>query len=172
MITEIFRKFRKAISKKKRRLDPDEIFLDSSNLPNYNKDQFEGRIEKAIGSRSLFLVSVAFFLIIMAFLTKASILQIRDGKIYSEKSANNHLKKDIIFADRGIITDRNGKELAWNEVSDENPFPNRKYISTPGFSNLLGFVKYPQKDSSGFFYTNRLSGQDGLEKYFDQDLSG
>ena len=81
MITEIFRKFRKAISKKKRRLDPDEIFLDSSNLPNYNKDQFEGRIEKAIGSRSLFLVSVAFFLIIMAFLTKASILQIRDGKI-------------------------------------------------------------------------------------------
>jgi len=34
-------------------IDPDEIFLDSSNLPQFDIDQFEGRLEKPI-SRSTF----------------------------------------------------------------------------------------------------------------------
>ena len=31
---------------------PDEIFLDAANLPNFDRNQFEGRIEKPIGKRS------------------------------------------------------------------------------------------------------------------------
>lgn len=172
MITEILRKFKKRFSSSRRSLDPDEIFLDSSNLPDYNKDQFEGRIEKPIGSKSIFIVGVFFTLIVLAFITKVGALQIMDGDIYADKSANNRLRHDIIFAHRGTIVDRNGKELVWNEVSEDSEFPKRKYIDLPGFSNLLGFIKYPQKDSAGFFYTTSASGADGIEKYFDAKLSG
>jgi len=31
---------------------PDEIFLDSSNLPNFDVYQFEGRIEKPISKKN------------------------------------------------------------------------------------------------------------------------
>jgi hypothetical protein len=49
----------------KKDIDPDEIFLDSKNLPNFNKQQFEGRLEKAISKRSIvffgFFFHVGFF---------------------------------------------------------------------------------------------------------------
>ena len=47
-------------------IDPDEIFLDSENLPNFNKQQFEGRLEKPIPKRSIIFLS-SFFVIVLGF---------------------------------------------------------------------------------------------------------
>ena len=44
----------------RRNIDPDEIFLDSKNLPNFNTQQFEGRLEKSIPKRSIFMVGLFF----------------------------------------------------------------------------------------------------------------
>ncbi len=172
MITEFFRNIKKRLKSRSHKLDPDEIFLDSGNLPDYDRDQFEGRIEKPIKKRNLYVVAFAFLVILLLFVSKVSALQIVDGKTYADKAANNQLRKDLVFADRGMITDRNGKPLAWNEVGSTTPFASRKYIDETGFSNILGYVKYPQKDSSGNFYTTALSGQAGAEKYFDSTLAG
>ncbi len=38
---------------KKGQIDPDEIFLDSVNLPQFDTQQFEGRIERPIPKGSL-----------------------------------------------------------------------------------------------------------------------
>ncbi len=164
----------KRIFKKKRQksIDLDEIFLDSSNIPGYNKDQFEGRIEKPIATRSIMVIGVFFVMIIFVFLYKSWNLQIKNGKEYREVSENNSLRHDIIFAHRGIVSDRNGKNIAWNEFQTGDEFPRRNYIDLPGFSNLLGFIKYPKKDKSGFYYTLTTVGQDGIEKYFDKRLVG
>ncbi len=158
--------------KRKHHMDIDEIFLDSSNLPSYDKDRFEGRIEKPISKRSFYFMSLLFFCIVGLFFYRATELQIVKGDFYKEKSENNRLRHDILFAHRGIITDRYGKELAWNEFSEGKEYPVRKYITEGGFGNLLGFVKYPQKDSSGFYYTTEASGQDGIEAYYNEKLSG
>ncbi|MCX8513575.1 MAG: hypothetical protein ORN26_00730 [Candidatus Pacebacteria bacterium] len=58
-----------------------------------------------------------------------------------------------LFAPRGLIKDRNGELLAWNikDESDDQDFLRRQYIEEEGFSNLLGYVKYPQKDNNGRF---------------------
>lgn len=172
MITEFFRKIKKITSSKKYNIDPDEIFLDSSNLPAYDRDQFEGRIEQPISSRNIYIIGFCFLIIVLIFVFKVTNLQIILGKNYADKSANNRLRHDIVFAHRGVITDRNGSELAWNEVVPNKIYPERKYIDLGGFSNLLGFIKYPQVDSSGFFYTTKTLGQDGVEKYFDKRLAG
>ena len=41
-------KFRSKHKYIKRDIAPDEIFLDSKNLPEFNTQQFEGRLEKPI----------------------------------------------------------------------------------------------------------------------------
>ena len=45
---------------------PDEIFLDAANLPDFDQNQFEGRIEKPITLRVVTIFSSMIILIICA----------------------------------------------------------------------------------------------------------
>jgi len=54
-------------------LDLDEIFLDSGNLPSFDTNQFEGRIEKPITKNILTGVFVS-FIIVSLFLRFAWVL--------------------------------------------------------------------------------------------------
>lgn len=160
----------------KRDIAPDEIFLDSENLPNFNTQQFEGRLEKAIPKRSIYFLSFFFILVASVFMWKVSTLQIARGEAYFKKSENNTLAKQPLFADRGLIYDRRDTLLAWNTWSkdDTNRFssPERTYISDSGFGLLLGYVSVPAKDSSGNYWQDVFIGKDGVEKSYDKNLQG
>ncbi len=154
-------------------IDPDEIFLDSSNLPDFDTQQFEGRIEKPISKTTIFSLGVFFVLIIVVFVFKLFSLQITEGEYYSERGDNNRLKHSVIFSERGIIYDRNGVELAWNSINDEGEtFGKRDYIDKFGLYQLLGYVGYPLKDSSGNYYETEIIGKGGIEKIFNNELRG
>jgi penicillin-binding protein 2 len=154
-------------------IDPDEIFLDSRNLPAFDTNQFEGMLEKPIGTLSVIFVGIVFFLIVGIFSVKMWSLQVSDGQLYSDKSENNRLRHSAIFGERGVIYDRTGKLLAWNYVATSSPeFAKRKYIDMPGLSHVLGYVKYPSRDSSGFYYKENYDGMDGVEKTYNEWLSG
>ena len=155
-------------------IDPDEIFLDSQNLPHFNVDQFEGRIEKPIGKSALGFVGMFIFLVGCIFTWKVWNLQITEGASYAKKSANNSLHTTKIFADRGLILDRNGLPLAWNEINTAttSKFSLRSYATSTGFSTTIGYIKYPSKDSSGFYIQNSFTAKDGLEKIYDTEISG
>lgn len=166
----IFKRKRKYFSLE---IDPDEIFLDSQNLPQFDNQQFEGRLEKPITSRTVVVLGIFFVLIGFLFMGRLGILQIKKGTAYAERSENNSLNKKPIFAHRGIIYDRNNKELAWNEEAQNgDAYPHRAYIATPGFAHVLGYMSYPQKDKNGFYYKVEAEGKDGVEKYFNTQLSG
>ncbi|MFA6324788.1 MAG: penicillin-binding transpeptidase domain-containing protein [Candidatus Paceibacterota bacterium] len=153
-------------------VEPDEIFLDSKNLQNFDSQQFEGRIEKPIPKRTIFLLGTVFILFIVIFSSRLGYLQIQKGNAYFERSKNNTLEKQIIFADRGIVYDRNHIELIWNKKSgEESSFPIRAYLS-PGFSHLLGYIGYPTKDKSGKYWQFEFVGKDGLEKQHNDILNG
>lgn len=160
----------------KRDIAPDEIFLDSKNLPCFNTQQFEGRLEKAIPKRSIFFLGVFFFACTCLFVYKLGYLQIFKGEAYFKKSENNTLMKQPIFADRGLIYDRNDVLLAWNTWNKEdlNKFssPTRSYFSDPGFSLLLGYVSSPAKDSQGNYWQDSFIGKDGIEKSYNKNLTG
>jgi len=153
-------------------VEPDEIFLDSKNLQHFDSQQFEGRIEKPIPKKTIFMLEVFFVILVVVFSARLGYLQIQKGDAYFERSENNTLEKKIIFADRGIIYDRNNVELVWNKkIGEENGFPIRAYLS-PGFSHLLGYIGYPTKDKSGKYWQTEFIGKDGLEKEHNDILKG
>ncbi len=171
------KKFRRRLNRRSSRasheIAPDEIFLDSSNLPQFDRHQFEGRIEKPISRKVLIGTGILFTIIGLIFTYKVWNLQIVQGSVFEARSENNRLHNTIVFSDRGVIYDRNKILLAWNDDNVLDPdFSARKYASTTGLSNLLGYVKYPSKDSSGFYYREDYVGVDGAEKFFDKKLQG
>ncbi|MDE2116387.1 MAG: hypothetical protein KGI79_00730, partial [Patescibacteria group bacterium] len=138
--------FRRPKSVVRREIDPDEIFLDSENLPGFDVDQFEGRIEQPISISSIVSLIVVFVLLIIVLLGRAWTLQAKDGAMYETMSENNALTETTIYADRGSIFDKNGVKLAWNSYDGtDTDFALRSYIGEPGFGHILGYVKYPTK---------------------------
>ncbi|HAS80575.1 MAG: Peptidoglycan glycosyltransferase [Candidatus Nomurabacteria bacterium GW2011_GWE1_32_28] len=152
-------------------VEPYEIFLDSKNLENFDRQQFEGRIEKPISKKTISSISIFFLLFLIIFTVRLAYLQIQKGEVYLSRSESNILEKQIIFSERGIIYDRNKKEIAWNKKEINMPTMIRTYLS-PGFSHVLGYVSYPTQDKSGNYWQSEFIGKDGLEKQYDLALRG
>lgn len=165
--------FRRSTKFTSHEIAPDEIFLDSKNIPNFDTQQFEGRIETPITGRTIVVLGIFFIAVGLLFVGKLGILQIKKGEAYANQSENNSLNKKPIFAHRGILYDRNNVELAWNEEAiNGDEFPHRAYVNAPGFGHVLGYMSYPHKDKNGFYYQTDAVGKDGAEKYFNSVLSG
>ncbi len=159
--------------KKKNTIDFDEILLDSSNLPAFNTGRLEGRIETPLSRGGMYAVGIVFSLIACTFLVQLYRLQIVHGEEYAVRSTNNHVNTSLLFAERGVIFDRNGERLAWNAESAENrDFAERVYTDRKGLGQLLGYVNYPRKDSSGFYFRTEYVGKGGVEESFNTMLAG
>lgn len=160
--------------KRRQQIEYDEIFMDSSNLPAFNRGRLEGRLELPITNGSILVVGAIFLIISLAFLVQLFNLQVVSGYEYRERSEQNRINEALIIAERGVIYDRNGLLLAWNEhdYEDEYEFPVRAYTDLPGLGQLVGYVSYPQKDKQGFYYRTDYLGRTGLESAYEEILHG
>ena len=160
-------------SSKRLEIAPDEIFLDSGNLPAFDLQQFEGRMERPISQKTVFFTGALFLLIGLFLLSQTWILQVYKGRAYRDLSVRNSLRSSVIFAPRGLIEDRNGVLLVSNIASESHPeYPSRQYTSLEGLAHLLGFVSYPKKDSSGVYFRQEYTGKSGVEGYYESLLAG
>ena len=167
---------RRGIFKRKYRdyeIEPDQIFLDDINVSKLNQQQFEGVIERPISYKTLLILGGFFILIFVLFFGRLIVLQVVEGASFLERSENNRLKRIPIFAERGVIYDRNNNEIAWNtDGGEEVPFSYRAYTKRSGHGHLLGYVNYPQTYNSGNYWRTEISGQAGLEKKYNSEVSG
>ncbi len=158
----------------KRRQDPeiapDEIFLDASNTPDFDRNRFEGRIEQPLSRTTFVGLASVLGLLFFILIVRAGYLEIIHGAEFAAESANNSLEASILFAPRGIITDIHGTVLAENVVRDDGSM-GRKY-SLPEFGQIIGYVSYPKKDTSGVYYDTSMRGIAGLEATYDRTLAG
>lgn len=152
----------------------EEILLDASNLPEFNKGRMEGRMELPVTKRNVYVVALLFVLIAGWFFYQLYQLQIVRGAELAAKSENNTIDESVIIAERGVIYDRNGEMLAWNEhdQTDQYGFPMRAYSDRQGLGQLIGYVSYPQKDTQGFYYQTDYVGINGAESSFNDILAG
>ena len=160
--------------RRKRRQDPeiapDEIFLDVSNAPAFDRGRFEGRLEKPLSSGVFFSLFGILGLFVLVLVVRAWNLQILNGAVFAQESAHNSLEITTLFAPRGIITDMNGIVVAENvEAADGSVI--RRYPE-PSLSQVIGYVSYPKKDARGIYYDTTQTGVTGLEAEYDAFLTG
>ncbi len=152
---------------------PDEIFIDAANPAALDIERFEGRIEQPLGSRSLQFTLGLAALIGVLFVGRALDLQLLRGVAFAKQAAENKLSSQVIFADRGVVVDRNGVELAYNNrITTTDDFAQRVYSTVEGLAHVVGYTKAPAKDTAGFYYRNDFLGVDGVEQIFNDHLTG
>ncbi len=167
------RKIRKSFGRSYRDIDPEDIFIDSANLPGFDTDRFQGRIEKPVGDRTFLIFKSLLGIFLVILVGKLINLEIVKGKVYAEVSENNRLDHTLIFANRGIIYDRTGKELATNGIrNSDTDYASRVYSPTEGLSTVVGYLKYPSRDSKGRYYDTTYHGIAGVEKVYNEKLTG
>ena len=159
-------------SKRVVEISPDEIFADSSNLPEFDIDQFEGRVERPLSRRSIAGVGIFLVLLCVVYLAQAWRLEIAQGAVFAKRALQNKLDSTILFADRGEILDRNGNVLASNAIATSSDFSDRVYTDYRGIAHVVGYAKPPAQDASGSYFRESSVGVDGAEAAFDDLLAG
>lgn len=104
---------------KSKGLEPDEIFMDSENIPGFDQERFEGRLERPLGTRTFVATSFIILLVFVIFLYKAFDLEIVNGDALRNRADDNRLLAISLRPERGMIYDRNGKVLAQNKPAFE-----------------------------------------------------
>ncbi|MAZ30160.1 hypothetical protein CL655_02655 [bacterium] len=152
----------------------DEVLLDAVNVSSLNQSRLEGKMELPLARRNVFVVAAVFVLIAGGFLWQLFTLQVIEGAEHRSVSDNNRVQEDVIIAERGVVFDRYGELLVWNEedYADVYDFPVRAYTDRLGLGQLLGYVSYPQKDSKGFYFRTEYVGRNGIESAFNEQLAG
>jgi len=179
MFRKLLRKVKKGMSfsrqsaRKYEDINPEDIFLDSTNLPGFEEHRLEGRIEKPMGKETFLFIKIVLALIVLLLVSKLWVLEVKEGAVYRQISENNRLEQTLIFANRGIILDRNMFELATNAIKEgESDFASRLYAPVKGSAHVVGYLKYPLADSKGVYYEEDYLGRDGVERFHDDILKG
>jgi len=149
---------------------PDEIFLDASNSPAFDRARFEGRLEKPLSPSTFFSLTVVLGLLFCILIVRTWNLEVTHGTAFAEQSAHNSLEVVTLFAPRGVIVDRNGVVLAENVAMPDGSIA--RHYPIPSLSHVLGYVSYPKKDSKGIYYDTVQTGITGLEAEYDAILAG
>jgi len=164
---------------KKRKNDELEMIFNTKS-----EKKFEDLLEKPLGKYSYFTYIFIFLFFIFLFLYRFYQFQIVDGEKYLKQAKNNLIKTEYIFANRGVVFDRNGEKMIWNSLKDKNNgknnnkdkeknnIPDRVYLRNIGLSHILGFISYPKKDKNGHYLKLNFEGKAGVEKYFNDYLNG
>lgn len=155
-------------------LDLEHTIADSLNLSQINEDSYEGRFEKSIKPVNFYFIIIVIIIVVIIFVGQLFRLQILENDKWVKRSDNNFQDVYPIFPFRGLIKDRNGELLAWNNThqGSEQKILVREYIKEEGFSNLLGYIKYPKKDKNGIFWQEDYVPEAGIELYYNDLLKG
>ena len=149
---------------------PEEIFLDASNSPAFDRARFEGRLERPLRVATFWWLGATLGVIFLILVARAFQLEVLDGGTFAAESARNSLAKETLFAQRGVIEDRNGVVLAENMELANGDI--RREYPIPGMGQVIGYVSYPKKDANGNYYDTAEVGLAGLEAEYDAQLSG
>jgi penicillin-binding protein 2 len=148
--------------------DIEEVIAESGILGSHisDRDRLVTRLTKGplVGLIIVFSIIAIVYVGYILFLTTNPRFQ------YDRMLYRNRLASEIVFAPRGAIIDRNGKQIVSSIFNPKTTFYDRAVADIPGIGTLIGFVRYPEKDDSGYYWRLNTEGASGLEKFADSML--
>ena len=96
-------------------MEPDEIFMDSKNLPGFERERFEGRLEYPLAQRAFLYLGATVAALGLLLWYRAFSLQVREGEELALRAEANRLRVAPLWPDRGLIIDRRGEVMADSE---------------------------------------------------------
>lgn len=145
-------------------LDFEEIFLDARAEQNIEKKPCEKRL-------------MVFYCLIIAglvlLLGKNFYLQILQKNYYTAMAEENRIQIQTTPALRGIIYDKNNKQLVKNILDQKNNKLIREYIYGENYAHLIGYTNFENKGQTGIelVYDKYLRGING-KKRIEKDVLG
>ena len=136
----LFRRKKKYLKEK---LSPDEIFMDSANVPGFDQGRMEGRLEMPLSKKSVSAFFLVFAGIAVIFSIQLFRLQIVKGEEFGARALSNRLEVHLLLPQRGLILDRHGEKLAWNDPSFQivlNSEAIRENIDARILKEILSFL--------------------------------
>jgi len=149
-------------------ITPDEIFLDSKNIPGFDRHQMEGRVEKPIKTDVFFALGLIFIFMGGVLLFKTGYLQIVKGSIFAQYAVTNHLKVEMIYPERGLIYDRDGKLLAWNDSVFSLVLPKSVFENEVFSDELNEFFKTVSFERFDRTQINQIESENVLVAIFEE----
>jgi penicillin-binding protein 2 len=159
-------------------LSPDEIFLDSENIPGFSRERFEGVIEKPIGRGAVYSFAALLLVFGLGLFSRTWWLQVVRGQELRERAENNYIEKTYIEPPRGLIYDRTGVPIVTNEVSTnaQGEIQYWRLARHPyAYSHILGLVGNVSEEDSKIATMPpgvKEKGKTGLEERYDEKLRG
>src|SRR3989338_6043081 len=149
--------------KNNKEIEVDEIFLDQKNTPGFHQENMEGMLENPIKNKIFWFLGVFLISMLTVFGLRVGYLQLARGEELKERSEKNYLRVVSLSAQRGIIYDKDGNPLAYNDTTETESL--RKYPPA-GFLHVLGFLTAPEKEGDA------PRGASGLEATYEEVLQG
>ncbi|PJE64107.1 MAG: penicillin-binding protein 2 [Candidatus Ryanbacteria bacterium CG10_big_fil_rev_8_21_14_0_10_43_42] len=106
--------FLKTPIRKQFTVSPEEVFLDTQNLPGFDNNRFEGTIEHPIRHGLFIILGILFGAVGILLIARTGYLTLFNGNAFAVVSDRNHLRHRILVPERGIIYDRNLTPIAFN----------------------------------------------------------
>lgn len=144
----MFKFLRKKRGYKEREINPDEIFLDSKNIPGFDTGRLEGRLPLFIKPGISYAVFLVFFAVVSIIFAKQIYLQAIKSEGFKNLAEKNSLRKHAVAAERGIIYDRFSKKLAWNTPSFRVVLNAEKIGNNEKIRNLLENFGFKKEEAS------------------------
>ena len=152
-------------------IETGDIFLDALAK---KKDKHYEKIETSLSDKNFRLLSSVFGLVFLLLLSASFYYQVVQGSYYSEKADKNKFVFKEIEAQRGIIYDRNLKQLVSNAqsfdlVCDLDLFPEDEAAGEREKVEAANILNMPLADLNALIFEKKEQGKREFTVSFDLD---
>jgi len=152
MFDSVFISNNRKIKGFKREIEPQEVLLDKLAQKKEKEVGVSGKkLEVLLSNRILKVFLIFFFCLLSLFFIKTFQLQIVEGKKYAQLAEKNKFKIYQTQAERGIIYDKFGNQLVWNNVSydlavDSRQLPKDEKAKQENINTVAGILKITSEE--------------------------
>lgn len=140
-------------------IDPEEVFMDSVNIPGFRQEMHEGRIERPIERRSFFVFAGLLFLGLGLIGWRLFDMNVLRGGEFMLRAEANKTYPIRIVSPRGIFYDRNFEKLVENEPTFGLSLSTADFSEDAAFAGALEKIaSTAEKNLADIADANGLSG--------------